>query len=1019
MLSIKKNRIVRTVCLLCVSLSFAMFGQSAQAADKLQDELTLYTSFDKSIKPDNYAGAGTFFGNYQSTAGVAGKAFDNSSLRGAAFGCVGNMPGDKGTMSFWFKPDASFAKKTTRMFSTTRFALRVDAPKRAVFFMTAYTPPRLDFRWDYSTFLRTPSLTPGKWAHIVLTWDTRVASGEGPILGSGKMSSVKKIYLNGKLATRQEVAGIDKSTEGNLNLGASTPGAYDELIIWNRLLSDKEIAKLHSAPKRTARKLKALAPLAKMVIWKVYPKLVYLKYQTSLIAPGQTLKITAPVVNRMKNTQEGTLTLTMLDVWEKPQGTPKRFAFKLAGKAKASFVASFTPAGTGAYKIQAAVTIGEETTTRDITSFGCVPAGNPPFHPFFGSHVNQTPGMPEMARRLGVSANRSHNMTQFTWWRRMQQHRDKWNMSDGHFYPAINKLGMEHMGQWFAAPYWAVTDAKGKAVKQRAMNSYPRGWMPTDLEAYKTYIRETLKRYPLIKEWEIWNEPWSTFFFAGSVEDYVKLCKISYETAKAVRPDLDIWACYADNAWGDAILKAGVLKYCDGLTFHPYTGPGDWDRMRLTVQGIRKAIKKSSGRDDVRLLNSESGVSGTTFLRGLDFPALQPPHKRRPMAFRSTANSAVQYYVTSMADGVKRWYYYFHQPVGPSNSYSSWSSVEVTRGPKPFAVALGMLAWQIDGGKFASELARDGEFHAFIFARKDGGSVAVAWTGDAAEIDLQYAGKVYNMMGNEIAHSGSIRVTTELVYLRSKLGAKALAAQLAKGPIKIVKKPVKKVVKVVAGRVLQKMDDYTVALEMGPDKMHPLDISPFINMGLADDGACNGKGGAMDEGPFNDLRDVKPGVHTWLGVPVKILDPENNGGKSIVTMAGMTFRNGPSKIGPVAVGRKARGIFFVHAANYAQRRGQQAGAYIVEYADGTKLELPIVVGENIHDWWQDRKEGEDSRTIPIVCSQPISKPNGYRFIRMWWWQNPKPHMAIKSVYLTSKKGVATIVLLGITVVDSL
>jgi len=273
------------------------------------------------------------------------------------------------------------------------------------------------------------------------------------------------------------------------------------------------------------------APEAKDHRWLVCPELVYRNFTDSLVAPGETFSFEVPLENRTAQKQSGKLVLTLLDLWEKPCGQPQTFEFSLGSKEKTVMPARFSVNRFGIYKVEAVVVIGNHRESRDITSFGCIPPGNPPKHPFFGTHIQHWPNEPEMARRLGFSANRSHNQSQYTWWRCMQYERDKWTMHYQGQYDKTNALGMDHLGQWFAAPNWAVTLSNGQHPQPIPLEGYPQGWVPTDIEAYKVYVRESIKRFPAIKEWEIWNEPWCTMFWLGSPQDYVDLCKVSFETA--------------------------------------------------------------------------------------------------------------------------------------------------------------------------------------------------------------------------------------------------------------------------------------------------------------------------------------------------------------------------------------------------------------------------------------------------------------------------------------------------------
>ncbi len=42
----------------------------------------------------------------------------------------------------------------------------------------------------------------------------------------------------------------------------------------------------------------------------------------------------------------------------------------------------------------------------------------------------------------------------------------------------------------------------------------------------------------------------------------------------------------------------------------------------------------------------------------------------------------------------------------------------------------------------------------------------------------------------------------------------------------------------------------------------------------------------------------------------------------------------------------------VHFLHFTENAGDQIGSYTLVYADGTKVEIPLQSGLNIHDWWK-------------------------------------------------------------------
>jgi hypothetical protein len=210
------------------------------------------------------------------------------------------------------------------------------------------------------------------------------------------------------------------------------------------------------------------------------------------------------------------------------------------------------------------------------------------------------------------------------------------------------------------------------------------------------------------------------------------------------------------------------------------------------------------------------------------------------------------------------------------------------------------------------------------------------------------------------------------------------------------------------------MDKFSVAAELGESRMVPIDLTSVVTRGFADDEPADGKGGWTDEGDLNDCRDMPTGRQVFLGVPFDVIDPTTNDGKSVIVLRGRTLPAGPTESSMIAVNRKVRGLFFLHSANYAQIDGARAGTYHIAYADGQSVDLPIVIGQNIYDWWFDHRDAEDSRTVPLRMSN-AEPGQPFRFPRVWWWENTRQDVPVTSVTLrTEPDSPAALVLIGLT-----
>ena len=988
-----------------------------QAADKpaLGEGVSFYAGFDGSAEPACARGSTTVKGEYRAADGVAGKAvevqFDPPSYQH-----TGNLDREAGTLSFWVKPSIELTAQinkgpaTRAIFNSVNFALRAytnqSGMQPVIYFMTGATLPDKDFQWDYGTTLPIESLPTGKWTHVALTWNR--ATGQ------------KAIYIDGKRLAANASPLIEPGDGGDaITLGEGLPGLYDELTIWRRVLSPGEIHLLAKKPADAAKELQAAAKAQarQSVQWTIYPNLIYQNYTDSLVQPNEALALKLPLENRTHQEQAGKITIEIQDVWDTRVGSAQTFDVKLAVDEKTELSFTVSAPKFGAYRVAVTVQAGDTELSRDVTTFGCLPKNPPPSHPFFGGHISQVGTLPEMGRRLGFAHNRVHNMTQFTWWYRMQPQPGEWAMNGSDAYQRYIDLEYTHYGQWLYAPSWAVTLADGKHPVDPG---YEVGWAPTDMDAMRAYVRESLKRFPAIKEWEIWNEPYVSMFWYGSPKQYVDLCEVVYTEARKARPDITIYSqLYSEGPWTRDAMKLGVLDHCEGVAYHFYHHPSNDPQSATDPIHKLRALLKQAGRPDMPITASEGGMDSTTFLRGLDFADLPPQDIRPAMNYREAARDLVQAHVVMIANGVRAWYYYFHQPVAPEQQgiwkYVNYSTMEVTRSPKPMAISRAQLAWQLDGGKFASEMktAADG-LRAYAFDRSDGHAVAVLWTeGEAlAQVQVPSGFKAVDLMGNPIEQA-SIEVTQEPLYLHAPDLMQLQSALAEQAVVKSTKAPEKTGVTEGGVAAPKKMYDFPLAAEVGVGKLVPLDLSAVANMSMTDEVAGDGKGW-MDEGPYNDLRNVSPGSYEWLGAPFVIAGQDGATDSCVLTMKGMTFPKGPPTAGPIPVNMGLRGLFFVTAANWITEPGQTIGEYIIRYTDGQKVKLPIVTGQNIENWWYDHKETEDSRTVWFQAADPVDSNYPYRFLRIWYWENTRPISEIESVSVRSLSDASTLTVVAIT-----
>jgi hypothetical protein len=99
-------------------------------------------------------------------------------------------------------------------------------------------------------------------------------------------------------------------------------------------------------------------------------------------------------------------------------------------------------------------------------------------------------------------------------------------------------------------------------------------------------------------------------------------------------------------------------------------------------------------------------------------------------------------------------------------------------------------------------------------------------------------------------------------------------------------------------------------------------------------------------------------------------------------------------------------LHFLHAAILASgaRPGDELGSYIIHYLDGREIELPMVTGKDMADWWSQPDERATNFVVAWTGSNPAARSAG-KALRLFrtTWDNPSPNVPIKQVDFTSDK----------------
>jgi hypothetical protein len=175
------------------------------------------------------------------------------------------------------------------------------------------------------------------------------------------------------------------------------------------------------------------------------------------------------------------------------------------------------------------------------------------------------------------------------------------------------------------------------------------------------------------------------------------------------------------------------------------------------------------------------------------------------------------------------------------------------------------------------------------------------------------------------------------------------------------------------------------------------DISKLFNRPLADEVDNDGKGGWTDQGPTADLRNLQPGDYRFNGVAFRV---ESGNACFIMKNKHRPSDNLPAG-GKVDLQGKADMLAFLHSGGWIDPNVKQA-TYVIDYADGTKVEIPVIGGKNIKDWAGPGDSADEVKYDPTMglLLPAISVPSP-QFSRatVWMvlWKNPHPEKPIASL----------------------
>jgi hypothetical protein len=151
----------------------------------------------------------------------------------------------------------------------------------------------------------------------------------------------------------------------------------------------------------------------------------------------------------------------------------------------------------------------------------------------------------------------------------------------------------------------------------------------------------------------------------------------------------------------------------------------------------------------------------------------------------------------------------------------------------------------------------------------------------------------------------------------------------------------------------------------------------------------------------NDLAELPRGEQTFAKAKFKI-------GASLIQLGSTVVKDKPAKVEGIAVDRKLKRLYFLHATGYGNAPAAEAshvkddteiGHYLIHFEDKTTTKVPIVYGKDVRDWWDTSRDKETPRARLAWegTSEAAKRANARLYLYRGTWENPHPDKRVVSI----------------------
>lgn len=188
-----------------------------------------------------------------------------------------------------------------------------------------------------------------------------------------------------------------------------------------------------------------------------------------------------------------------------------------------------------------------------------------------------------------------------------------------------------------------------------------------------------------------------------------------------------------------------------------------------------------------------------------------------------------------------------------------------------------------------------------------------------------------------------------------------------------------------------------------------IDLSPHYNASFSEFSFFSNM-------PENDLSPVPVGIQTLVGTPFDV--------RGVVLLAGndpVPSIPAPNEVRGIRVDQPCRSLSFLHSSMFASIHGGSGVSiadYVIHYQDGRQHTIPVVVQDNIADWWAAPSQPYRLGTNTVAAWHAPNNASGGHgcdvYLYRFRWTNPRPEAPIATIDFRSTRGGVAPFLVAIT-----